>query len=211
MAFEWFPCFDAIPGVVWESLAAIRRSELPGVDARPLAEERALSDGRPYRQVEWLTPGGSKLSSEPGSPAQLYQRRLEADRDLAPHKIVKTVSEVLALPGTRSDYQYGMVWAWQALDSARRRDSRAFGWIEALCLADVSLMEQGPERVFAGDELRYGYQSRLAFAELAGLYQREGFLDAAAGIEMREAALNGTPAYGTAIAGRAALLEEDGR
>lgn len=217
MGYEWFPSVDAIPGVTWEPLVPIDRSKLPGRDARPRVEQREFYDGRPYQSVEWLAPDGAELSDESGSPAVLHQRKLETDRELAPRTIAKSISEMLALPGTRGDYHFGMLSAWGALYGARRRDHRAFGWIEALCLADISLMEQGPELVFAEDhwsdlEERGGYPIVPAFHQLSSLYQREGFLAAAVEIEKRCASLGTSRPIGEeAIARQAALVEEDGR
>lgn len=217
MGYEWFPSFDAIPGVVWEPLVPIDRSKLQGLDAQPQVERKPLYDGRTYLHVEWRTPAGRELSNESGSPAVLHQRKLEMDGELAPRTMAKAISEVLALPGTRGDYHFGMLSAWGALYNGRRRDPRAFGWIEALCLADISLMEQGPELVFADDrwsdlEERGGYPIVPAFHQLSSLYQREGFLAAAVEIEKRCAALGASRPVGEeAIARQAALLEEDGR
>lgn len=217
MGYDWFPSFDAIPGVTWEPLVPIERGKLRGLEAHPRVERMQGFDGRTYQRVEWLTPSGAELSEESGSPAALHQRKLEFDRELAPRTIAKAISEMLALPGTRSDYHFGMLSAWGALHGAHRRDPRAFGWIEALCLVDISLMEQGPELVFAEDhwsdlEDRGGYPVVPAFHQLSSLYQREGFLAAAVDIEKRCAALGASRPVGEeAIARQAALLEEDGR
>jgi hypothetical protein len=148
-------------------------------------------------------------------PANERWRELEPDRDLAPQTIAKAISEMLALPGSRSDYHFGMLGAWVQLHGARRSDPHAFVWIEALCLADISLMEQGPQLVL-DDGLRHtdrsDYPITPAFAQLSSLYQREGFLAAAVEIEKRCAALGASrPAGDQAIARQAALLEEDGR
>jgi hypothetical protein len=215
VGYEWFPSFDAIPGVTWESIVPVDRSKLRGLDARPRFERRELYEGRFYDSVEWLTPQGHKFDEESGSPAVLHQRRLDSD-DLAPRTIAKAISEMLELPGTRSEYHFGMLSAWGALYSARRRDLRAFGWIEHLCIADISLMEQGPELVFAeehwSDQEDRGYPIVPAFDQLSSLYQHEGFLAAAVAIEKRCAALGASRAVGDgAIARQAVLLEEDGR
>ena len=215
MAYEWFPSFHEIPGVSWQPLVPIDRASLRGLDAQPRVEQVEGFDDRTYERVEWLTPAGKELSGESGSPATLHQRKLDTDRELAPRTVAKAVSEMLALPGTRSDYHFGMMSAWGALYGARRRDPRAFGWIETLCLADIGLMEQGPGLVFAEDHWNdrgFDYPIFPAFQQLASLYQREGFLAAAVEIERRCAALGpGRPAGEDAIARQAALLEEDGR
>jgi hypothetical protein len=217
VGYEWFTSVDAIPGVLWQPLVPIDRAKLHGFDARPRAERRPLYDERTYLHVEWLTPAGGELSNASGSPAVLHQRKLETDRELAPRTIAKSISEMLALPGTRSDYHFGMLSAWGALYNGRRRDPRAFGWIERLCLADISLMEQGPQLVFAEEhwsdlEERGGYPIVPAFDQLSSLYQREGFLAAAVEIEKRCAKLGASRPVGEeAIARQTALLEEDGR
>jgi hypothetical protein len=216
VAYEWFPSFDAIPGVTWEPLVPVDRSKLRGLDARPRVERRELYEGRSYDSVDWLTPEGGELDDESGSPAVLHQRKLDSERELAPRTIAKAISEMLELPGTRSEYHFGMLSAWGALYGARRRDPRAFAWIEALCIADISLMERGPELVFTeehwSDQEDRGYPIVPAFDQLSSLYQHEGFLAAAVAIEKRCAALGTSRPVGEgAIARQAALLEEDGR
>ncbi len=216
MGYEWFSSFDAIPGLTWEPLILIERSKLHGCDARPRVEQKKSYDGHPYQSVDWLPPNGAALSTESGSPALLHQRKLETNRELAPRTIAKSISESLALPGTRSDYHFGMTSAWGALYGARRHDHRAFSWIEALCLADICLMEQGPELVFAEDHWsdleEHGGYPVPSFHQLSSLYQHEGFLAAAVEIQTRCAALSANRPVGKdAIARQAALLEEDGR
>lgn len=218
MGYEWFTSFDAIPGVVWRPLVPIDRSKLRGLDARPHLEHRPLLEDRSYLHVEWLTHGGRRFSEESDSPASAYKRKLEVGRELAPLTIAKSASEMLALPGTREDYHFGMMSAWSALHGVRRRDLRAYGWVEALCLADISLMELGPELVFPDERWsdlgeRGGYPVVPAFHHLSGMYQREGFLAAAVEVDKRCAALGGTQwrLGEEAIARQNALLEEDGR
>jgi hypothetical protein len=84
MGYEWFPSFDAIPGVSWEPIVPIDRSKLPGLRARPRVENKRFYDGRPYESVDWLAPNGTELSNESSSPTVLHQRKLETDRELAP-------------------------------------------------------------------------------------------------------------------------------
>lgn len=217
VAYEWFTSFSAIPGVTWSSLVPIDAAKLSGVGAEPRVERIEGFEGRVYDRVTWLAPSRATSTEESGSPASLRKRKLATDSGLTPGVIANTVSEMLALPGTASDYHFGMLAAWGGLYGGRRRDPRAFGWIETLCLADISLMEQGPELVFAEDHwsgLREqgGYPIFPAFQQLSSLYQREGFLAAAVEIEKRCAALGTSRPVGeNAIARQASLLDEDGR
>ena len=220
MSYEWFRSLDEIPGVRWEPLVPVDRSKLRGHDATPQVEIRPLYDDKTYLHVEWLLPDGTPLSEADSSdPAVLHSRTLESDRqDLAPRTVAKTISEVLALPSTRSNYHFLMLSAWGSLHKSRGRDVRAFGWIEALCWADITMMEQGPELVFAEDHWddmpeRGGYPVWPAIDQLAGMYQREGFLASAVDLEQRFIALAGAPRGRgeNAIARQQALLEEDGR
>lgn len=216
VGYEWFPSFDAVPGVCWEPLVSVDASKLSGLDATPRVEEMTLLDDDPYLRVEWLLPSGAKLSNESGSPSAVHQRKLAAGRELAPETVAKGISESLALPGTRGDYHFSLLSAWGGLDTGRRHDLRAFGWIEALCLADISLMEQGPRLVFSedhwSDQEDIGYPIVPAFARLSSLYQHEGYVAAAVEIETRCVALGGSRPVGEeAISRQTALLEEDGR
>jgi hypothetical protein len=216
VGYEWFTSFEAIPGVRWQALVPIDGSKLRGLDAKPRVERMTRYGDRAYENVTWLTPAGRLLSEESRSPAALHQGRLDPYRELTPHAVATGISEVLALPGARSDYHFGLMSAWTALHRPHERDRRAPGWIEALCLADISLMEQGPQLVFTEDHWNNddlgGYPVFPAFDQLSNLYQHEGFLAAAAAIEKRCAALGqGRPAPEAAIARQRTLLEEDGR
>jgi hypothetical protein len=212
VAYEWFPSFDAIPGVAWQPLLPVTRSNLKGVGARPQAK-RVTGYGTPdFDLVEWFTPDGRKVSERLGSPAGGHWYELQTDRDLEPQAVAQGISEMLALPGSRSDYHFGMLGAWRLLHESRRDDLTTFGWIEALCLADISLMEQGPQLVFTDQREDAGFAVTPAFAQLSSLYQREGFLASAVEIEQRCAALGAIrPSGEGAIARQMALLEEDDR
>jgi hypothetical protein len=176
VSYPWFPSFDAVPGVSWQPLMGVARSNLMGSQADQL----------------W---------------------KLERDRALTPPMIADTISEALAMQGTRRDYHFGMLAAWRALYRKRRDDPRALAWVETLCLADISLMERGPQLVFIDrSDLEPARLAQPAFAKLSDLYQREGFLAAAVDVEKRCAVLGAGRVVGeAAIARQAALLEEDGR
>jgi hypothetical protein len=178
--YEWFPSFDAVPGVSWHPLVPVAHASAGVSDA-----------------------------------AEHWQCRLEIDRQPSAAMIADLISRVLAMRGTRRDYHFDMLVAWRALYLKRRDDPRALAWVEALCLADISLMESGPQLVFTDpwkDRGEAAHLAQPAFAKLSNLYQREGFLVAAVDIERRCAALGAIREMGEeVIARQAALLEEDGR
>lgn len=215
MSYEWAESFASINGISWEPLVPIvDRSSLPGVDSRPRVERLDGLSGESYEHVTWSDERG-KLAEGGGSPASRHERHFANDKELAPQTVAKRVSEMLALPGSRSDYHFGMLNAWETLYAGRRQDVHVFDWIEALCLADISLMEQGPELVFAEDHwnnLDQDYPIFPAFQRLSSLYQREGYLADAVEIEKRCATLGAARPVGEeAIERQKALLEEDGR
>lgn len=218
MSYEWFTSFDAIPELQWEPLVPITRDKLLGHDAAPRVEVRELYDGTAYRSVEWLLPNGQRFSDDYGSdPAGVHWHKLDHERkDLTPRAVAKSISEVLALPGTRASYHFAMLGAWGSLHKIRRRDIPSFRWIEALCSADITMLEQGPELVFPEDhwtDQGGGYPVWPAIDQLGGMYQREGFLAAAVELEDRFIAMTGSPrGRGDDVLTRQrALLEEDGR
>ncbi len=216
MAYEWFPSFDAIPGVDWRPLIPLDRARLRGTDATPHVEEIQLLDERTFERVKWLTRDGREVSEESGSPAAVHLRTVYSEDDRAPRTIAERISQALALPGIRSEYHFGIMQACEMLGSARRRDPRSFGWIEQLCLADIRLIEQGAQLVFSEshwtDSEQGGYPIAPSFGRLSSQYQHEGYLAAAVEIEKRCAALGvARPVGEEAIARQAALLEEDGR
>ena len=215
MSFQWERSLESVDGVGWVPLLPINRDSLPGIEAEPKVEMLQGYSERPLQHVEWIDPQG-KLKDQMTSPSGQREGEFRSDPELAAERIAKVVSEALALPGTRSDYHFSMLGAWEALYGRRRADSRVFCWIEKLCLADIRLMELGPELVFAadhwGDRDEDSYPVFPAFHQLSTLYQREGFLADAVKIEKRGAALGSSRPVGEgAIARHQALLQEDGR
>ena len=213
--YEWFDGLESVPGISWTPLVPVDVSRLCGARAWADVERGPDFQGRPRLSVEWrLGTRGARFGGS-GSPAHQHEEALASEEDLAPRDVARRVSEALAMPGTRSDYHFTMMAGWERLYSARQEEPSALRWVEALCLADVLLIELGPELVFPEHHwLQHEdtYPVFPAFERLSSLYQREGFLSPAVEIEYRCAALGSPRAAGDdALARRTALLEEDGR
>jgi hypothetical protein len=221
MPFEWFSEFRAIPGVAWEPLVPLDRSKLQGHDARPRVSRFDRYDGSSRDLVEWELPDGSSLSDEfSTSPASQHSSKLDARRAPAARALAlaKNASESLALPGSREDYHFAIIGACSAMYSVRGTEPLVFDWIEQLCLADISLFEQGAQLVFADERLgrvsdREYSVATPSFDQLSRLYLREGFIAAAAEVENRFARLTGSrrPTGDDVVERQRALMEEDGR
>jgi hypothetical protein len=213
VAADWFGSLDCIPGVEWEPLASIDVDKLPGRDAvmRVRRTEAWGEPGEFYERHEWLTPEGRELDGAPAS------RRGERDYDdkVQPRTTAKRVSEALALPGIPSDYHFVILGAVEALWKTRSEDPRSFGWIEALCLADIAMIEALPD-IAEQPEEGNPYDGRRfppgpLFARLSALYVREGFLADAVAIEQRFAAIADAGHGDDVIERQRLLMEEDGR
>lgn len=214
MATEWFSALDRIHGVRWEPLVHVDMDRLPERDAvmRIRRAEAWGESGKFYEHNEWFTPADSHLD---GSPAS---RRGERDNDakVLPRTIARRVSEALALPGTPSDYHFVVLGAVDALWGTRSQDPRSFGWIEALCLADISMIESLPD-IAEQPEDGTQYDGRRfppfpSYDRLSSMYVREGFLADAVSIEQRFAAITGGRPKGDSVIERHRLLmAEDGR
>lgn len=213
--YEWFTGLDSVPGLDWEPLVPVDVSELRGARAWAHVERGPDFQGRARLRVEWCLGSGGDHFGGSGSPAHQHEEALAWEEGLAPTEVARRVSEALGLPGTRGDYHFAMMGGWERLYGARQQHPSALRWVEALCLADIRLMELGPEAVFPEDHWRDHddtYPIFPAFERLSSLYQREGFLSAAVEIEARCAALGSPrPAGDDAVARKTALLEEDGR
>jgi hypothetical protein len=216
MGFEWSRSLTEILGASWQPLVEIIPERLAGFGAEPRVRKLGDTGDGGFDYVEWFDPGGVKLADESGSPAVLHSRRASEVQGATAADIAKSVSEMLALPGRRADYHFGMLSAWDSLFAARRTDHRVFGWIERLCLADIAMLEQGPQLTFSENHWVEGeertYPVFPGYTRLSSIYQREGFLSAAVDLERRAAALGVVhPAGENALARQTALLEEDGR
>jgi hypothetical protein len=191
VAVRWLSSFNSIPGVAWEPLVAINVSSLRDRDATASVRrwESYSTPGEFHESLEWKSAAGRELH---GSPANKHAE--DDGRMLTPEGQAQRVSEALNLPGAPSDYHFLMLHAYEALWNARSRDVRAFGWIERLCLADISMFEALPGLAARADGGTIGIDTIPAFPafnRLTAMYQREGFLALAADLERRMDALAG--------------------
>lgn len=177
---EWFRSFGEVPGIDWAAPFEVKIDERLA-NARPVAlDPHEIYDGGPtYR---WVDRKGEPIG-EPyafDSPAGLIRRRSYEER---PERQLELSVVALAHPGMRYDYAEALadgerVIQFEGLD---RCDV-----LEGLLQAHVSLMLAGPGEALARP-LR-GYEPPLdrasdPFMALISLYQREGFLREAIGVE----------------------------
>lgn len=114
----------------------------------------------------------------------------------SPEETARQVSEVLALPGTPSDYHFAILSACKSLWTGRGRDVRSLGWIEQLCLGDIAMFEAVPGLAARLDNDDRGIDideipAFPSFNQLESIYLREGFLAEAVAVQERMFAMTG--------------------
>ena len=205
MAEPSFSSMSAVPGVRFEPLVPVNVSKLENRDATAAVRrsESYLEPGQFHEHTEWRTAAGRELDRSPAST-----HLGDEERRVVPEAIAGRISEALMLPGTASDYHFGILQASEALWSNRTRDPRAFGWIEALCLADIAMFEGIPGLAARVDEEHQLVDARStipafpSFNRLSGIWLREGYLAASADLEARLYAMTGSRNGVTTMADR---------
>lgn len=192
MSKIWFKSFADVPGTAWEPLVPINERALKHRDATAtvIRREDYLDQSKVLEELRWSH--GDEWS---GSPASRHGRDDEPE-PRSPEETAQHVSEVLALPGTPSDYHFSILSACKSLWTARGRDLRALGWIERLCLGDIAMFEAVPGLAarIDTDERRIDIDDIPAFPsfnQLESIYLREGYLAEAAALQERMFAMTG--------------------
>jgi len=203
---EWFRAFGEIPGLTWSPLVPVEVARLPGSQAKPVEDAYG---------IRWVLPGGGQVSPTnilaTPAMAQLSSGRDRAEATTA-EEVARTTCEALSLPGERRDY-HSILWdGWRTLWTCRRDDLRAFRWIEALCQADIALIELDPGLVFDdSSEERDALRVAPPYRQLSALYQREGAIAAGVAIERRCEDIGGPAPLGDIVERYDQLRNEYGR
>ena len=207
MTAFWFTSFSDVPGVVWGPLVPINTRTLKHRDATASTVRRQDYLDPTSSREELCWSHGDQWS---GSPASQYKRGLEEQR--SPEKTARHVSEILALPGTPSDYHFAILAACENLWGARTNELRVLHWIERMCLADIAMFEAIPGVAARVDRDRMGIDQISAgpcFAQLRTIYLREGFLAEAAKLEARMHSIQGRLEGADTLADRQAALRSN--
>ena len=173
---KWYSSFTAIPDIQYEAFVPVVLRKLWGVGTRPKIE-RYSYDGQQRDSVTWETADGSYTSA---SPAKQHSFILS---EPTPTEILSHLCEVLALPGTASDYHFALQGAHESLWRHRRAEPTLYNDIERICLLDISLVILTGHEMFG--DLPFAVS---AFSRLAGIYELEGRLSAALTIYEQAAA-----------------------
>ena len=179
---DWFKRMGDIPGLEYEPPVAIDRTKLAWHDAVPELM-RFDFDGKVNESLWWeYVEDGEKVSTS-ASPAHARASASD-DRTRTASVVLGQLWEVLELPGEAADYHFAIQGAVGELWRQRRSEPDSLEWYEYLCLLDLRLVQAAPDTVrdqYADARPERGpeYYVVSAFANLIGLYTREGFLDEA--------------------------------
>ena len=193
MARQWFASMLEIEGVEGIPLLAVEEANLLNREAVAEVRQWNSFSEEPMESLEWRLPSGQELHQSPSSE---HLEREEIPGQPA-EQVAAHISEALLLPGTPSDYHFAILNACEKLWGRRGYDYRCFGWIEGLCLADITMFEsiEGlAARVDGSPEAKYDPDTIPAFPSfnrLSGIYMREGFITEAAALETRMTAIAG--------------------
>jgi hypothetical protein len=180
MDAEWFAELEAIPGLDYKSPLGPARKKLPGHDAKPTIRKFSM-EGRTLTSVMWQLPDGGSTSQSPSAAWRGSKGPLVIGPDL-----LRRLYEALALPGSATDYHFGILGACGLMWAQRRDHPEMLEHLEQLCLLDIRLVEIRPEPLRAPN----GQMARIpTFEYLVRLYEREGLFEEALDIARRGAAL----------------------
>lgn len=179
----WFPRMGDIPGLDYEPLVDVDRSQLAGHDAVPEVRRFDL-DGEITESLWWEYIEDGEEVSTTASPAHGIAFSSSYDSEASVKTMVTRLAKGLELPGEPSDYHFAIQSAAAQMWSARRDDPEAMNWFERLGWLDIDLVRAVPDAV----RNKYGkdrpdeseYYRISAFQDLVALYSREGFLADAA-------------------------------
>lgn len=178
---EWFRSFAEIPGIEWVSPVDVAIDPNLGA-AHPVAvdPDDTWEGGPTFR---WVDGAGQPVGGPYGyrdSPVAVVTEGLY---DEPPARQLKLSLTSLAYPGTRYDYAQALSAAERAVQS---EGVARFDVLDVVLQGHIGLMLAGPREALAAPWSDYEIPMERAsdpFIALMTLYQREGFLLEAAGIE----------------------------
>ena len=171
--------FAAVPGVGYQGQKDVDRRTLTGFDAKPEARTYVFETRR-MESLSWQTSKGETSQS----PASRHANRGDA-QNLDTGSLLRRTYEALELPGTASDYHFILMTAYQTLWTRRGDSPDSVDILEKLCLLDIRLVEAVPEAIrYDSGDVTHAF-GVPAFGILAGLYEKNGFLEDALQIHRR--------------------------
>jgi hypothetical protein len=183
---EWFRRLADVPGVGYTVDARVKRSTLAGHDAVPKLSNYVF-EGKRLESLMWSTANGETSQS----PASLHASGLSQPRTAqSTGALLQRLCEVLALPGTTSDYHFAIQSCIGELWKRRYQEPEQLSEIERLCWLDIRLIEARPEAITFERGGESHFFSVAAFGYLIDLYRNEGFLHEALNVAERGVRLN---------------------
>lgn len=178
---EWFRRFADVPGIEWAPLLAIQvDARLAGARPIPIDRRERYEGGPAYR---WVDASGKPITDHFAlcdSPTEVLTSGLY---EQPPERQLELALTAVELPGTRYDYAQALGHGERVI---RYEGVQRFDVLETLLRAHISLMLNGPEAALTSPRSSFDPQLERAgdpFVQLMSLYQGEGFLREAAGVE----------------------------
>lgn len=173
---HWYRCFAVIPGISYATPPGVEVESLPGYGRTPEVrhiESKSVPGYEPSSRFEPFDILSWGDTSE--SPAAAHGT---FDRANAPATwIVQRIAEVLELPGTASDYHFGLAAAAEGLYARRYSEPSAMSEAERLWLLDVELIKARRDAfVYSESDGTPNYYGFASLARLASVYSNEGYL-----------------------------------
>ncbi|TMK99475.1 MAG: hypothetical protein E6G34_02735 [Actinobacteria bacterium] len=169
---EWFERLGDVPGITWQPRA---EADSRLIGARPVVREKRVEGDS---GIGWVDAQGQPLADEwvwRDSPVTLA---IEGYFEAPAERRLRLALAALEVPGTRADFSEALGYAQQAVEQQARPD---YTLLESLLSAHVQLVLADPSGVVG--ERRQLDRAGQPLALLLNLYQREGFLREAAGVE----------------------------
>lgn len=169
---EWFQRLADVPGVDYTGDRAVRRSTLAGHDAVPRTVSHMI-EGKRREYLMWRTKDGETSAS----PASQHAMSSSLSRTAGSSEVLlRTLGEVLELPGLATDYHFAILGCVEELWKRRRQEPGMLSEVERLCWIDVYLVEARPSTILFDRDGKSEFARVPAFGHLIQLYEREGFL-----------------------------------
>lgn len=180
----WFKSISEIPGINWEPLILIDRQQLKHAESFMKVEDSELSD---RKNIWWYDKDGKPFNNS-WSPSHNEWGKISDEMSI--DRTVKVISTALILPGTPSDYHFGITSAVEILYKKRKESEKAIDLVEKLCLLDISMIESLPQiaepKNYNDDHWNPGqFPVHPSYRRLITIYMKEGLLEDAVDLEKR--------------------------
>lgn len=164
---RWFSCLAEVQGLKYQNNPNIKREQLPGYNT--IAYTKIDTDYNSSQMV-WVEKNGTEKWQ---SPAREWQNaNQKPQKDETPLGLLKTLYEILELPGELSDYHNAILNCAYELSKYKWKEPWVLKEREKLCWLDIQIVEIYADTIYFDDDVCKG----TAFQCLIEIYEREGYL-----------------------------------